>query len=376
MNKIEDILDSLLKEFPEMIEQKNSIRKLLISMEKNNPEINIDSDFKQALKNKLEVQNYAKLKNTQNKKINIAEWWTLSFKKDNKSIFKKPSLNFIKILSPIFAWAFALFGFFHFFWDNLFDIESGGELEYNTEKITIPISPAGSEEEINQWDKKNTQEIIVNKEQIINAWERVTTSQSETKETKTIITKMTIAERIAKRNILNKAKNTKKKLQEEDDFTKAIIWEMWVKQKVEEPKEQKPIKSPLPTSPQERGIEQDKLINATPSIPEWPTVNSEIKTDNIQNTEIIDILWDENALEWSIEWNEWMSFSDASMVSDEIINEENWSDVEQNVPEWDYIEQDLFQKFCDEKKWIIKNNICNYWELQCSQEDFINKKCK
>jgi len=73
MNKIEDILDNLIQEFPEMLEQKGSIRKLLLSMEQNNPDITIDSDFKQALKNKLEVQNYAKLKNTENKKINIAQ---------------------------------------------------------------------------------------------------------------------------------------------------------------------------------------------------------------------------------------------------------------------------------------------------------------
>ena len=103
MNKIEDILDNLLKEFPELIENKNAIRKLLLTMQENNPDIMIDSDFKRALKNKLEIQNYAKLKNTQNKKINIAEKGKLSFKKDAKSIFEKPKFNFFKLLAPVFV---------------------------------------------------------------------------------------------------------------------------------------------------------------------------------------------------------------------------------------------------------------------------------
>jgi hypothetical protein len=34
-----------------------------------------------------------------------------------------------------------------------------------------------------------------------------------------------------------------------------------------------------------------------------------------------------------------------------------------------------FEKFCNTKKWEILNNICSYWELKCSLEDFENNKC-
>jgi len=51
-------------------------------MKKNNPDIKMDYAFKRSLKNKLEVQSYAKLKNTKNKKINIAKSGLFSFKKD------------------------------------------------------------------------------------------------------------------------------------------------------------------------------------------------------------------------------------------------------------------------------------------------------
>ena len=102
------------------------------------------------------------------------------------------------------------------------------------------------------------------------------------------------------------------------------------------------------------------------------------KIDTIQNTEIIDILWDEDALESSVQWNEWMIFSDTNMMSDNFATEEtqNLNNVEQNIPEWYYIDEDLFIKFCNEKKGIMKDNICSYWEIQCSREDFTNKKCK
>jgi hypothetical protein len=46
----------------------------IIEMMKNiNPDIKMDDNFKQSLKNKLEVTSYAKLKNTKNKKVNIAK---------------------------------------------------------------------------------------------------------------------------------------------------------------------------------------------------------------------------------------------------------------------------------------------------------------
>ena len=358
MNKIEDILDNLIQEFPEMLEQKGSIRKLLISMEQNNPEITIDSDFKQALKNKLEVQNYAKLKNTQNKKINIAQKWILSFKKDNKNIFKKPSLNFIKILSPLFVWAFALFWFFHFFWDNLFDIKESGELEYKLEKSPLSVSPQGREEANLQWNDDSNKKIITEEDiDKVDAWTTVSISHPEIKETKTSTIKMTIAERIAKSNKNKQVKRVAKKLQEEEDFTKAIVWEMWVEKKVEKATEQVPTIKAQEKAPNilEENID---VPSQSTQFQNLETGSSWTETDDILNTEIIDILWDEDVLEKSVEWNEAVNFSEPKMIVDP-------------VPE-----EDWFKKFCDQKKWIIKDNICTYWEFQCSREDFLNKKCQ
>jgi hypothetical protein len=34
-----------------------------------------------------------------------------------------------------------------------------------------------------------------------------------------------------------------------------------------------------------------------------------------------------------------------------------------------------FEKFCEDKKWIIKNDICEYGELKCSKINFENNKC-
>jgi hypothetical protein len=73
MNKIEEILKTFLKENPDFQGKQDEIKKVLLDMEKTNPEIKLDFNFKKSLKNKLEVQSYAKLNNTKNKKVNIAK---------------------------------------------------------------------------------------------------------------------------------------------------------------------------------------------------------------------------------------------------------------------------------------------------------------
>jgi len=50
-----------------------NIEEIIEMMKKVNPDIKMDYNFKKSLKNKLEVVNYAKIKNTKNKKINIAK---------------------------------------------------------------------------------------------------------------------------------------------------------------------------------------------------------------------------------------------------------------------------------------------------------------
>ena len=112
-----------------------NIEEIIEMMKKINPDIKMDDNFKKSLKNKLEVVNYAKIKNTKNKKINIAKKWFFSLKKDWKSIFEKPSFNFFKILSPIFVWAFAVFWFFNFYGQDLFILEKWWNFNYEVEKI-------------------------------------------------------------------------------------------------------------------------------------------------------------------------------------------------------------------------------------------------
>ena len=112
MNKLEEILKVFLKENPDFKDKQNEIKKVLLDMEKTNPEIELDFNFKKTLKNKLEVQSYAKLNNTKNKKTNIAKSWVFSFKKSVDNIFKKPKINFFKVFNTLFVSGFAAFGMF------------------------------------------------------------------------------------------------------------------------------------------------------------------------------------------------------------------------------------------------------------------------
>lgn len=57
-----------------------------------------NNEFNKNLKNKLEILSYAKLKNTKNKKINIAKKWLFSFYKNWDNIFEKPQFNYTKLI--------------------------------------------------------------------------------------------------------------------------------------------------------------------------------------------------------------------------------------------------------------------------------------
>jgi hypothetical protein len=64
-------------------------------------------------------------------------------------------------------------------------------------------------------------------------------------------------------------------------------------------------------------------------------------------------------------------------------------DEEKNLPEtWWYVEnyseeeyfdtipeKTKFETFCEERKWIIENEICKYEEKECIKIDFENWKC-
>jgi len=202
------------------------IEEIIEIMKSINPDIKMDENFKKSLKNKLEVTSYAKLKNTKNKKVNIAKPWFFSLKKTNKNIFEKPKINFLKILLPLFIWAFAVFWFFNFYWNNLFITDKWWDFNYKIEKIN-------------------------------------------------------------------------------------------------------------------------------------------------ENTKIIDILWDQdiqqNIIEEDLIINNELSESTISDNIDESL---------QSIDLWTIIPEFLeFEEFCNNKNWKILNNICSYWELECSLDDFINNKC-
>lgn len=322
MNKIEDILDDLLKESPELIENKNSIRKMLLTMEENNPEIIIDSKFKEALKNKLEIQNYAKLKNTQNKQINIAEKWAMSFKKDADSIFEKPKLNILKLLAPVFVWCFGMFWFFHFFWDSLFTVQDGWELEYSVDKQweTSPVETSLWGEGIIEPEKTSQSdllEIMQGKElknqiendqekAVLEMWKIVDSIEEPKKEEieSTNQMKESIAERIKKRNAEKSIERKEEKQKAEDAFTKILQEELLL-------------------TGDDIVVEEEKNYSS-----------QETSTMNIENSHEDELL------------------SDA---------------VEETSP---------FEWFCEDKWWILADNICTYWETTCSEEDFENNLCE
>ncbi|MDQ7008954.1 MAG: hypothetical protein Q9M94_01535 [Candidatus Gracilibacteria bacterium] len=57
-----------------------------------------NKEFNKKLKNKVEILSYTKLKNTKNKKINIAKKGFFSFEKDGKNIFEVPEFNSKKLI--------------------------------------------------------------------------------------------------------------------------------------------------------------------------------------------------------------------------------------------------------------------------------------
>jgi len=79
-----------------------------------------NQDFSKILKNKLEVVTYTKIKNTKNKKINIAKKTFFTFKKDWKNIFEWPKLNYFKILYILFF--LILIGISSIFYNSLYSL--------------------------------------------------------------------------------------------------------------------------------------------------------------------------------------------------------------------------------------------------------------
>jgi len=228
-----------------------NIEEIIEMMKSINPEIKMDWNFKRALKNKLEITAFSKIKNTKNKKINIAKSWFFSFKKDNKNIFEKPKLNFVKILSPIFVWALAVFWFINFYWTDLFISEKWNNFNYEVEKniqrkVPVPI-----------------------------------------------------------------------------------------------------IKKLSPGTGTDKFIKENSIVNTDNSI-----------KDEIINTEIIDLLWNNESIEEKIR----------------PVSEDRMWNIETGL-EYNNIELFEFEDFCNSKNWEILNNICTYWKVKCSFENFEKNKC-
>ena len=266
-----------------------NIEEIIEMMKKNNPDIKMNYAFKRSLKNKLEVQSYAKLKNTKNKKINIAKSGLFSFKKDWKNIFEKPNFNFIKLLSPVFIWAFAVFWFMNFYWTDLFISEKWNNFNYEVEKI---------------------EEATNNKSPIIPFHKGDEQDNSDFKEIKK---------------------------------TENIIIEKKVIQKIVPALEMKKI---IPETIIEETESQKKII-------------IQEKEDFSTNTELLEILWNEEIEE--------------NIIDDDILNSVE-SDFSNDIEDSIIINYD-FEDFCNSKEWIIKDNICEYWEVKCNKLDFENNKC-
>ena len=257
-----------------------NIEKIIEMMKKSNPNIKMDYNFKKSLKNKLEVTSYAKIKNTKNKKINIAKSGFFSLKKDWKNIFEKPNFNFIKLLSPIFIWAFAVFGFMNFYWTDLFISEKWNNFNYEVEKF--------QEENLSEEKIRPVSEVKI--------WIQETS--------------------LVEKKIENKIKEEKKVI--------------------------------------ERKVAIPIIQKLSPG-----TGTDNFRKDEITDTEIIDLLWNGESIEER-------PVSEAKIW----IQETSLSDLVEDIQEIDN-----FIKFCEDKKWIIKNNICEYWKLKCFKIDFENNKC-
>jgi len=328
-----------------------NIEEIIEMMKSINPDIKMDWNFKRALKNKLEITAFSKIKNTKNKKINKAKSWFFSFKKDNKNIFEKPKLNFIKLLSPIFVWAFAVFWFINFYgqdlfinnnWENYnnnfkYEVDRIEEESLNNSLSTEGFSPLKVEKKINEnspimpfhkGDEQVSSDTLIIENKNIKKVEKKKIIQR--KKEPVIKTK-----KIIKKEIINKDK----KVKEKDKIRKIIL----------ENKTEWVLKS--------TDINSKKNIN--------------IKKENNINTEIIDLLWDWESGEQMEATN-----NNSPIIPFHKEDEETMQDFPENIIFDEAIpEIDLFVKYCEEKKWIIKNNICEYWNNKCSRKDFENKKC-
>ena len=122
------------------------------------------------------------------------------------------------------------------------------------------------------------------------------------------------------------------------------------------------------TGLEERKVENIKFIEKNEEVNLNDTLSTEgfsllIKEDKSVNTEIIDLLWNDENIEF---------LKEERPVSEETfwMQETGLINLEEAVPEiYNFI------KFCEDKKWIIKNDICEYWEFKCSKIDFENNKC-
>jgi hypothetical protein len=303
MNKIEEILKIFLEENPDLQGKQDQIKKVLLDMEKSNPEIKLDFNFKKSLKNKLEVQSYAKLNNTKNKKINIAKSWFFSFTKSVNNIFEKPKINFFKVFNSLFISAFVAFWMFYYLWWDLLNINNW-DVKNNFYKIDIEL--------------ENT-DIEVQKE-----W------KIEYREDKVEADIYKVEDEISN-------------MQEDSNFIK---------------KTEKHNKIKL--------INRQKIIIVDNS--SWWGINN-------TNTEILDFVWD-TMNKYTCDSN---IKSDCNNKDEEVLGEA-FSDniifyISNKKDENLNIEKTEFKQFCDNKKWIIKDNTCTYWKIECSLELFEKNEC-
>ncbi len=351
MNTIEEILEKLISESPELWEKREDIKKILLVMQQQNSNIVIDSKFKQALKNKLEVQAYAKIQNTKNKKLNIAEKGALSFKKDGKSIFGKPRFNFFKMLIPALAGILWVFGFFHFFWWSLFTSQSE-EPVYEATKVLdsqkaeiLSEKKKLEEEKIVLQKKEKKIEDEKKKQKELEKKEKAEKKLEEEKEAKKEAKKEKIQKKIEERNE-KKLEEVKKELKKKE-----------VKEKIQKWNKVKVLK-----------YEEDIIlenIKKESNIAEKVVENPDKKDDvQIKETKKDEITEDKVVVEAQ-------KGEDKKKESTEIKPPH-----EKTAAASTSIVTGVFLSFCNELKWTLKDNICTYWDKKCTKEEFEINKCQ
>lgn len=413
-----DIIREIIKEHPKFKWQEEKISGFLNTLKNWENIEEIDENFKNKLKNKLEVTSYAQLKNAQNKKVNIAKEWWFSFRKSSESIFVRPKLDIIKIISPLFVWAFASFGFFTYFGWNLFINEDWwniSEYPLDWESQIYSAKMVGMQSEESLWLEPSP---IVASSMMMSVDEDISTQDSSAMVTEQEV----IATVQTARFSVPESINIDPEEVVQDDVTDESMAAN--RRAILPQSETSAVQTDEGNNPAEVGtfqkqnssldimtslsIDEDSIAesrvtskmsfdteaNIQPNIEQILTEQALMKDDSeqeIMNTEIIEeileVFWEEQIADLVAEWvdlQESASTSSMMMSLDDPYYSEN-SDDESWFEEWSMWGQaidheteleELFLEFCEQKEGNIKDEVCHYKQFSCSFELFKETECQ